>query len=93
MLMVGIGSIPNRLANEQDQEKDPPITLDEVIDAVWKLNKGKSLGADNIPAELVTNAEDISCELLWKICTEVERRKMAQNLNRIKNNRYGNRLV
>ncbi len=35
------GSIPNRLANEQDQEEDPPITLDEVIDAVRKLKKGK----------------------------------------------------
>ena len=59
------------LANEQDQEEDPPITLDEVIDAVRKLKKGKSPGADNIPAELITNAEDISCKLLWEICTEV----------------------
>ena len=57
------GSIPNRLANEQDQEEDPPISLDEVIDAVRKL-KGKSPGADNIPAELVTNAGDISRKLL-----------------------------
>ena len=65
------GSIPNRLANEQDQEEDPPITLDEVRDAVRKLKKGKSPGADNIPAELVTNAGDISCKLLRKICTEV----------------------
>ena len=45
--------------------------MDEVIDAVQKLKKGKSPGADNIPAELVTNAGDISCKLLWKICTEV----------------------
>ena len=28
------GSILNRLANEQDQEEDPPITVDEVIEAV-----------------------------------------------------------
>ena len=45
--------------------------MDEVIDAVRKLKKGKSPGADNIPAELLTNAGDISCKLLWKICTEV----------------------
>ena len=47
------------------------VTLDEVIDAVRKLKKGKSPGADNIPAEFVTNAGDISRKLLWKICTEV----------------------
>ena len=39
--------------------------MDEVIDAVRKLKKGKSPGSDNIPAELVTNAGDIS--LLCKI--------------------------
>ena len=64
-------NIPNRLSNVQEQEKDPPITLDEVVEAVRKLKKGKSPGADNIPAELIANAGDTSCKLLWKICNEV----------------------
>ena len=33
-------NIPVKLANVQDQEKDPPITYDEVVEAVRKPNKG-----------------------------------------------------
>jgi exonuclease III len=67
----GDNNIPTRLANEQDQEDDPPITLEEVIGAVRDLKQGKAPGVDNIPAELLTNAGEISYRVLWKICTEV----------------------
>ena len=35
------------------------------------LKKGKAPGADNIPAELLTNGGDSACRVLWKICQEV----------------------
>jgi len=64
-------NILRRLENVQDQEVSPPISLDEIVEAVRKLKKDKSPGADNIPAELITNAGDISHRILWKICNEV----------------------
>ena len=61
--------------------------MDEVIDAVRKLKKGKSPAADNIPAELVTNAEmhELSKITVEDLHRSMEQRKMAKKLDRILN--------
>ena len=60
------------------KKETPPITLDEVIEAVRKVKKGKARGVDNIPEELLANAGDVSCRILWKICTEYGTKENGQ---------------
>ena len=54
-----------------DSEDDHPILHREVEAAVQSLEKGKSAGVDNIPAELVQAGEEDVITTLATICNKI----------------------
>ena len=55
------------------QEDLQPIIYEEVEIAKAVLKSGKSLGAYNIPAELVQAGEETMIDVLTKICNKIEK--------------------
>ena len=64
------------LACSQPPEEDlQPIRREEVEIAVASLQKGKSAGVDNIPAELVQADGETMIDVLTEICNRIWRIK------------------
>ena len=61
--------------NQPPEEDLQPILREEVEIAVASLNKGKSAGFDNIPAELVQAGGETMIDVLTKICNRIGEQK------------------
>ena len=57
-------------------DDEPDILLSEVQEAIKKLKNQKALGIDNIPGELLKQADDSVAIVLLKLCNSVWKSKI-----------------
>ena len=80
-LKFSTGEIVNPFENEISSELLEPITTNEIKRAINKLNNGKAVGPDNIPAELIKSNKDLVSPIIADIFNSSFARNKEININ------------